>query len=388
MATTLPSIILRLRRLIDDVGHGYSQSAPDFTQDLTDTGWTSPSIGVFIDEDATATDIVLSPADDLTTGMAIAAAIQRGVRASGSTSAGYLNFVCTFHREEGYVLRSGSQGSASRVSVVSPVTDEDAGLALKLGLANGGYESEAQLDFSDAELAGIVEDSLAVQNGTGVPSDWEWDTIPEEYENVVVYRAWATVVDTRLGRTAAYYPQKVAAEETEANVVFDNYLRLAKWLKFRLDDTLGDLESQIECTSTVRWDPETQQYVGTDVYFNPENIAQIKVIAPGTLSGEVILEFSQILNLDVKNIFIAYSSTPGVFDPTLLTEESRPLVSGSTVAGLAEGSTLARSLRNAKNTLVKIKGLTPDATYYFAIQVSDQNGNRYFSNEASVDAAP
>ena len=45
---------------------------------------------------------------------------------------------------------------------------------------------------------------------------------------------------------------------------------------------------------------------------------------------------------------------------------------------------LTREIKGAKYSLVKITGLTPGETYYFATQVTDQNGNRYFSNEVSV----
>ena len=385
MATTREDLILRLRRLIDDVGFGYSQSAPGFDEDFSDNGLTTPDIGVFIDGDLAATNIVLSPLSSLTSGPAIAAAIQRGIRAAFPAVIGYANAICTFHRQEGYIIRSGSYGSNSMVAVVDGAVESVTAL-LKLGLQSGGYESPAQLDFSDEELGLMLDQALAVQNQTGEQTSWGYDTLPSGYETVVVYRSWSGVVDSRLGRSANFYPQKVASEETSANVVFDNYLRLAKWLNKALDDLIDGLGSAIECAATVRWDRELQMYVGDNAYANPANVARVNSLLAGPDAGSVILEFQQVLTLDCKHVFIAHSTTAGVWDPAALTVEDYVDPGPQRVSGLATGSVLDRTLGGMKNTMVRITGLTTGETYFFAVQVTDQNGNRYFSNELSVEA--
>lgn len=392
MAVTRYEMVLRLRRLIDDVGSAYSQSAPGYVTNILDLQPPAPvppivpTIGIYIDDMEDPVDVVLAPLESLTSGQAIAAAIQRGIRAADPVllRQGFTNCVCTFHRADGYVLRGGTYGSRSEVHVVPATTGFDVSEHLKLGLANGGYESESHLDFSDYELEAIIDDALAVQNNVGEKTSWDYDTLPPEFQTVVSYRGWATVVDTKLGRSANYYPQKVALEETSANVIFENFYKLARWLRDRIEEMVNGLESQVETYSIVRWDRELQVFVGDKAYYDSNNRARVNAVLPGMNYGEVVLEFEQLLTTDAKYVYVAYSQSSPVWDPTKLTETSFSDPGFSRVAGLATDSTLVRELKGAKNNLVKITGLTPGETYFFATQVTDQNGNRYFSNEVSL----
>lgn len=395
MAITREDMVLRLRRLIDDVGNAYSQSAPGFITNILELqppdpdppdpplDPIEPTIGIYIDGAEDPVDVHIEPLASLTSGQAIAAALQRGIRAAGETQ-GFTNCVVTFHRADGYVIRSGTYGSKSSVHVVPSTTGFDVLEQLKLGLGNGGYESESQLDFSDEELEAILDDSLAIQNNVGEKTSWDYDTLPPEFQTVVSYRGWASVVDTKLGRAANYYPQKVASEETSANVIFENFYKLARWLQDRIDDMVNGLESQVETYSIVRWDRELQKFVGDNTYYDSDNRARVNAVLPGINPGEVVLEFEQLLTADTKYVYVAYSQARPVWDATKLTEASFSDPGFSSVAGLADGATLTREIKGAKNNLVKITGLTPGETYYFAVQVTDQNGNRYFSNEVSV----
>lgn len=393
MAITREDMILRLRRLIDDVGNAYSQSAPEYVTNIPALNpappaaptITDPRIGVLIDGDTVVINVPLGPFSSLTSGQAIAAAIQRGIRvADPDDRQGFTNCVCTFHRADGYVIRSGTYGSNSSIYVVAPTAGDDVTGHLKLGLGNGGYESESQLDFSDHELSAIIDDALAIQNNVGEKTSWSYDTLPAEFQTVVAYRGWATVVDTKLGRSANYFPQKVASEETSANVIFDNFYTLAKWLRDRIEEMVNGLESQVETYSIIRWDRELQKFVGDNGYYSADNRARVNAVLPGMSPGEVILEFQPILTMDTKYVYVAYSQTSPVWDPTKLTETSFSDPGFSTVAGLATGAVLTREISGAKYNLVKITGLDPGETYHFATQVTDQNGNRYFSNEVSV----
>lgn len=382
------SLIRRLRRLIDDAGHAYSQSAPGFGENLSLV--SDPSFDLQLDATPALT-LHLTPVAYLTTGAAIAKAIQDSVRAAdpalpASTTEGFANFIATFSRQEGFILRSGSAGSSSRVTVLPSSDGDDVTSALKLGAHVGGYETEPQHDFSDEELLELLEQSLDTQNQIGTISSWTYATLPPEYETLVVYRAWSNVVDVLLGRSASYFPQKVASEETSANVIFDNLLKLAKWLKDKIDELQNELESGIAVSTTTRFDRFSGIQVGDNAYKSVENYAVINSVLSTEDGLGVILEFAEILSLDIKRVYVGYKETSGgVFDQTLLTEEDYNEQGLEAVACLSSGAVLARTLKNTKNTLVKIDDLTPGSTYYFAIQVVDQNGNRYFSNEVAYE---
>jgi hypothetical protein len=378
--------IRRLRRLIGDVGHGYSQCAPGFVETLV--GTTDPAIAVMLDDALLPLDIPLGAPAGLKTGLAIAAAIQAGIRNAdpllpdGYTEA-YRNCSVTFNRKDGYIIRSGSIGNVSAVVVTAPTMHEDVTSMLRLGTAHGGFETAASTDFSDDELGSFLDTALEEQNAA-LNAGWAWDTMPDSYQNVVIYSAWGTVVDAMLGRAAHFYPQKVASEEVSPNTIFDNLFKLAKWLKDKLDDLVSDVGGSVEVSELVRWCRDTKTFVGDNAYKDKQNVPVINTLLAGEDATSVILEFAEILNLDVKHIFVAYSDEPGVWDKSALTEPTFDDPGESQVAGLASHATLARSLTSAKNTVVKVTGLTAEVPYYFAIQVTDQNGNRYFSAEKSI----
>jgi hypothetical protein len=380
--TDQATLIRRLRRLIDDAGHGYSQSAPGFSDNLTAVGVTDPSMDIIIDQEDAVT-VLLSPLLSLTTGPAIARALQDAVRAADpalpdAVTEGFSNFSVRFHRQEGYVLQSGSMGGHSRVTILPASDGDDISYFLKLGLANGGFETEQQPDFSDEELGDMLDEALAYQNESGTQSSWTFFTLPTEYETIVTYRAWSSLIDVMLGRSASYFPQKVASEETSANVIFDNYMKLAKWLKDRIEELENTLGSGIIPVSTTRWDPLTGKYVGDNAYMWPENTPRINSVLVDETTIGVILEFEPCLSLDIKCAFVAHKSAPGVWDQTVLTEEDFSDPGFENEVGLSQNATLDRTIKNMRNNMVRISGFTPGQTYYFAIQLVDQNGVRYF----------
>lgn len=382
---TQEALLRRLRRLIDDAGHGYSQSAPGFATDLTGLGPAAFSFGIQMGGDLIPTQVTI-PVAGLSTGTAIAHALQVSVRAAdpslpnGSNSQ-YSNFSCTFDSREGYVLRSGSIGSQSMVAVTLPTSGDDITEPLKLGLHNGGYESPAHSDFSDEELLELVDNSISEQNNIGNISYWVVDTLPPEYETVIIYRTWSALLDVMMGRSAWWHPQKVSSEEAAPNVVFDNLFRLARWLKDKLDELQDELDSRIEVGKAIVFDRQLQAYVGDEAYKNPRNNPRILAVVSGETPTSVILEFDEILTLDVKHVYIGMrEGAATVWDQTKFTEQGFLNPPSNQVAGLHEDATLVRSLRSTKNTMVKVEDLSPGTVYYFAIQIVDQNGNRHFSN--------
>jgi len=265
--------------------------------------------------------------------------------------------------------------------VFTSTTGDDATPWLKLGLGQGGYESTAKVDWSDSDLAEIMDLSLAEQNNTGDISSWTYATLPSEYENVIVYRSWSSLVDTMLGRAAWFHPQKVASEEVTPNIIFDNLYKLARWLRDRVEEMVSGFEGQIEVYTTTVWDREAGAYVGDNVYKNSANTPRILKILPGANATQAILEFAEILTPDIKKLYIGMKGSAGVFDQTIFTVENSN--TDTDITGLSSGALLVRRLTTSKNTMVKVTGLVSATTYYFAIQTVDQNGNRHFSGEVS-----
>jgi hypothetical protein len=337
----------------------------------------------------TPVDVPLGSIAALTTGPAIARAIQTSIRAADPGLAlptpvrtpSFDGVSCIYDPREGYVIRSGTIGNLSVVHVLPPTVGDDVTGLLKLGLNEGGYESPAKVEWSDTDLGEYLDLALAEQNNTGEITSWTYSTLPSEYENAIVYRTWASLVDTMLGRAAWFHPQKVASEEVTPNTVFDNLFKLAEWLKERLDEIVTGLDSQIECSTVVVWDREEGRYVGNNSYDGEANTPRILSILPGSTDSEAILEFAEILTPDVKIIYIGSKGSAGVFDPTVFTASEFDALAETT--GLSTGATLVRKLTSTKHTMVKVSGLSPDTTYYFAMQTLDQNGNRRFSGEVS-----
>lgn len=378
------SLLSRLRRLIDDAGHGFSQSAPGWIQNIRSTGISSPHLGVKLDA-YPAVDANLGSILYLETGGAIAIAIQNVVRAldpDPEGSAAFQGFSARFNQEEGFLLRSGTQGSNSEVHVLPTAAGDDVSEALRLGAHVGGFESTPSLRYTDDELRAFLDEGLAEQNKVGDLTAWTYATLPTEYETVVTYRAWGSVLDIMLGEAAYFYPQKVAGEEVAPNRIFENLFKLRKWLDDKIEDLTQDLESQIQVTNLTRYDSFTGTYVGDPAYEPNRNQPFVQAAVEGDSNTEIIVELGEILTLDIKKVYLAYSTDPGVFDPTLLNEENFDL--RSLDAALSTGSVLAKTLNQTKHPMVRVTGLTPGETYYVAAQLVDQNGNYYFSNEVSV----
>jgi hypothetical protein len=370
----------RLRCLIDDNGHGYSQSAPGFVTALDTIA--DPCIDIQIDQDLSPQTVSLGNPADLTTGFAIARAIQDAVRAAAPLpdDSGYTNFSCRYHREEGYVLMSGRKGSESRVSVLTATTGDDVSALLKLGRHNGGLETPPAAKFSDEDLNAMLDEALAYQNAAE-DAAYSYTSLPQSMEIVIAYRGWGSVIDCLLGRAANYFPQKVASEETSANVVFDNLFKLRKWLDDRLEDMVDELEEGVKVIEAIRFDRIYGVYVGPKAYKGHDNTVRINAILPGTEEGEVILEFEEVFSQDAKTIFIAYNEASPVWDQTILTEEGFVDPGRDDPACAAENTVVTHTLDTAHYPLVKITGLQTTITYYFGMQMIDQNGNRLFSEE-------
>jgi hypothetical protein len=381
------SLIRRLRRLIDDVGHGYSQSAPGWSADLSASALAAPAFAVLMDDASTPVDVPLGSVASLSTGPAIARAIQTSIRAADPGLAlptpvrtpAFDGVSCIYDAREGYVIRSGTIGNLSVVHVLPPTVGDDVTGLLKLGLNEGGYESPAKVEWSDTDLGEMMDLSLAEQNNTGEITSWTYSTLPSEYENAIVYRTWASLVDTMLGRAAWFHPQKVASEEVTPNTVFDNLFKLAEWLKDRLNDIVTGLDSQIECSTVVVWDREEGRYVGNNAYDGEANTPRILNILPGSTESEAILEFAEILTPDTKIVYVGMNTSSGVFDQTVFTDAAFDPSAETT--GLSTGAILVRKLSSTKHVMVKVTGLAADTDYYFAMQTLDQNGNRRFSSE-------
>ena len=382
-------LLNRLRRLIDDAGNGHSISAPGFSTSLVSTSFSDPSIGILIDGDGPY-DVNLGDVTVLSTGNAISNAIQQAVRSSDpglllpepKPTPGWGGFYCRFDRKEGYLLQSGSIGSHSEVHVTPPTTGQDVTSLLRLGLGYGGFEDNPRLKYSDEELLSLIDNGLDTQNRVGDITQWTFFTLPAEYETIIVYRAWGDVVDMMIGQSANYFPQKVSGEEVAPNRIFENHMRLRKWLDDKIEEMTNSIESRILVTSLLRWDKYSGTYVGDNGYKPGSNIPMLLVATQGESNTEAVLEFSEILTLDTKVIYVAYRESEGVFDRSALTSEGFHDDKSNTV--LAQGSVLARTVKQVKNTVVKITGLSPGVEYFFGLQLIDQNGNRYFSNELSI----
>jgi hypothetical protein len=411
---TPAALIKRLRRLVDDVAHGFAQSAPDYTTDLSSE--VAPAIAVQMDGDSLIYNIPLGPVTALRTGQAIAAAIQRGVRQIAAlnldNTEAYSNAAVTFDRKDGYTIRGGTIGSSSQVRILPPMGDRaadavaypvalytqpdqfygapdvtpwtDAAELLKLGAGVGGYESPAHTNYSDEELLFLIEDAVSRSNqslGTG----WQITTIPAMAENIVIYRAWASVVDINLGRYSTLHRQKVEGEESYSDQVFGNTLQLAEWLRKAIEEFEEEFtRTSIEVSTVSRWSTIDAQMLPDSVYVNNSVGAQPRLltVVEGATAGDVIVEFDPVLSTDLSEIYIGHSTQSPVIDRAVFTHADYDRLYSKN-KGFEAPATLARTLKSGKNTVLRLSGFTP-GTYFFAMQTVDVQGNRYFSNEIEL----
>lgn len=394
---TQEALIRRLRRLIDDTGHGYSQSAPGFSINLTASVASPLKLAVELDNDLTPTEITVGVAAALGTGQAIASALQQAIRAADPglllptpvPTTAYANISVSFDRVEGYIIRSGSIGAQSHVRILPPTTAPfiDASALLKLGQTSGGYESSARVNFTDDELAQLLDEALALQNAQGSATFWTYDTIPSAYETLVVYRAWASVIDVKMGENANNYWQKVESEESHEELIFSNFLKLADWLKKRIEEIEGDLDGNIIVSNVSRWSYQMQEMIPVSTSKDPSIVAAIVSVA-WVDATSALVEFSEILATTFDEINVGYRVTnPGVIDRSIYNDANYARDYAKT-KGFVSPSVLSRTLRNGRNTLVKITGLDRTLTTYFAVMAVDANGVRYFSNEYRLGGVP
>jgi hypothetical protein len=365
----------RLRRLIDDTGHGYSQSAPGFSTNLAFA--VAPlNLGIQIDDDIAPGDISLGAPASLATGQAIASAMQTAIRAA-DTKAGYTNCTVTFDRKDGYIIRSGTAGSISLVRVVPPTAGTDASELLLLGQSRGGYESAVRALISDDELNALLDEALAIQNDIGTPTWWDYATIPPAYETLVVYRAWSSVVDIKLGQSANYHWQKVESEESHEEQIFGNFIKLAEWLKKKIDELQGQLEGGIEVTTATRWDYPSQQYLAVESHNDVAMHTAILAVSWESATTALV-ELGEILSTGFVEINVGYKvGTPVVIDRAAYND---PAYSTKT-KGFVSPSVLARVLKTGRNPMLRITGLDNAQDTYIAAMAVDVDGVRYFSNE-------
>ena len=370
----------RLRRLIDDTGHGYSQSAPGFSTTLA-LAAAPLNLGVQIDDDIAPGDITLGAPASLATGQAIAAALQTAIRAA-DIKAGYTNCSVTFDRRDGYVIRSGTAGSISMVRVVPPTVGTDAAALLKLGQTNGGYESAIRALISDEELNALLDEALAIQNSVGTPTQWDYATIPPAYETLIVYRAWGSVIDIKLGQSANYHWQKVEAEESHEEQIFANFFKLADWLKKKIDELQAELEGGIEVTTATRWDYPSQQFLAVESHFDVGMRTAI-LTASWESSTSAIIELGEIFSTGFVEINVGYKAdNPGVIDKASYNDPSYD----QKTKGFVSPSVLARVLKTGRNPMLRLTGLDNSKDTYIAAMAVDVDGIRYFSNEIMLPA--
>lgn len=384
---TQEALASRLRKLIDDVGHGYSQSAPGFSTNLSALG-APVNLGVQIDEDTAPSDITLGAAASLVTGPAIASAIQSALRAAQPTKPGWANAAVVFDRMSGYTIRSGTQGSYSYVRVLPPSAGSDAAAQLKLGQPYGGYETPAHVRFTDEDLFILLDEALNTQNEVGTPTLWTYATIPPAYETLIAYRAWSSIIDIALGQTATRHWQKVEQEESHEDQIFGNYLKLADWLKKKIADLQTELDGgTIEVTTATRWNYEQQAYLAIDSHKDQEMRISLPMVS-WVDASTAVLEFSELLSPGLVEISFGYRQTdPGVIDRSIFNDPEYESKYAQT-KGFVSPSVLARTIRNGRNTVVKITGLDDANDYYFAAVAVDIDGIRYFSNEVLLPQAP
>jgi len=388
--TTQEGLMRRLRRLTDDTGHGYSQSAPGFSEVLSPQV-PLPALNISIDG-SDPVEIRLGDPSALATGQAIAAVLRAAISAADparlllppTTTTGWQNCSVTFSRQDGYVVRSGSIGSASAIRITpatltNPATVSDVSTELKLGQSNGGYETTPRTNMADAELGELLDQALQEQaNEEG--TFWGYDTLPPSRETIVSYRAWASIIDIRLGQAASYYWQKVEAEESHEELIFANYLKLANWLKDKIADMGAELTGGIEVSDASRWDYQSQQYVPIGTHVDKNIVAAIASVV-WLNSTTALLEFGEILSTGFHEINVGYrQTTPGVIDRSAYNDSSY----AEATKGFVVPSVLSRTLKNGRNTLVKITGLSNFEDYYFAVMAVDVDGIRYFSDETML----
>lgn len=384
--TTQAALLTRLRRYIDDLGHGYSQSAPGFVTDLRDLD-PDARVQVQIDNDLAPVEVSLGATSFLSAGPAIAAALQAAIRAADPSlplakTPGWAYLTVTFDQRDGYVLRSGTRGTNSRVRILPALTN-DCAVLLKLGQSQGGYETSPALDFTDEDLSQILDSALEEQNASGIPSAWTYQTLPSNCELLVLYRAWAQVVDVRLGQTAMEHWQKVESEEQHGDQIFANYFKLADWLKKRIAAMEEALGGSILVTSTSRWDQEAGMMVHPgivkDTSLNPAILAVSWLDA-----STALLEFREIASTSFNCLHIGYKIQGlGVIDRSVFTQEHGDV---NDTKGFVSPSVKFRTLYSGRETLVRVTGLDNTKATSFAMLVEDAAGNHYYSNEVTLAA--
>lgn len=119
---------------------GISKSAGNPSTDIS-TG-TADTFQIQVDGDATARTITLPDLTGLTSGTAIASAMQTAIQKYGTDNSldAYKN-VTVEYTDGRYVISSGTTGSSSSVVITGDGTASDVTSALKIGTANGGTEA-------------------------------------------------------------------------------------------------------------------------------------------------------------------------------------------------------------------------------------------------------
>lgn len=374
------ALILRLRRLIDDAGRGYSQSGPDFSTNIS--AQAAPSLLISLDG-ADPVPLSLTPIR-CSTGPAIAAEIQAKIRAISPSAVSSLNALATWDSREGYKVFSGTVGSASSVRILPPTSGDNAASALKLGLDFGGFETVAATEFTDSELAELLSSGVVEQNAAGSGYQFTIDTLPKAYETLACYRAWHSVILVRLGRHAQGYRQKVGDSEDFLDQPFANYLKLAEFLTKKIAADQAEVDGQIQVSTVSRWDHEQGgQIVPNSGYESPE-AAPILLAASWASSTEALVELEPIYSASLYRLFLGYREGVNVqvIDRSVFSDPS--YTDTNDLQGYLSPSVKARELRDGKNVLVKISGLDHAKDYTFQAQSIDTANTRHFSNKLTL----
>jgi hypothetical protein len=254
---------------------------------------------------------------------------------------------------------------------------------LRLGLDNGGYETRPHHEFSDQELGILLDDAINHFNVTQFVS-WTYSTIPANAETIIIYKAWSLVVDIKIGRSTGLFSNQVESTITHEEQVFSNLMKLADWLRKSLEDKENEVFGSSAETGTVtRWDSASNTFVGQGDYVSQNLSYKLLSVTNGSVAGEVMLELDLIRVSNLYEIYIGHSTQSPVISQHVFTEANYDTAYAAR-KGFESPAVLARTLRSGKNTMVKLTGLAP-GLHYFAMQVVDTQGNRYFSNELSLE---
>jgi hypothetical protein len=138
-------------------------------------------------------------------------------------------------------------------------------------------------------------------------------------------------------------------------------------------------------TAASRWDYQSQTYVSTEIHKDPAITASILSVVWED-STTVLVELDEILAAGLMEVNIGYRTEDGpVIDKAIYNDENYASQYAGT-KGFVSPSVLARTIKNGRNTMVRLTGLSDATDTRFAVVAVDVDGVRYFSNEVTLAA--